>query len=132
MSTGLLRSSTRRWRRPTGLVIARSMQSCIGSRGEILLKRDPANVASAEEAFLTAIAIAQPAEGAELRIACGAGAGEKVDQSTARPVEAHDILAPALEGFEPTPEMPEIAEGLALLAALAETDEMHGRGVVPG
>ena len=48
----------------------------------------------------------------------------KLYQSTARPVEAHDILAPALEGFSPTPEMPEIAEGQALLAALVETDKV--------
>jgi hypothetical protein len=40
-----------------------------------------------------------------------------------RPVEAHAILAPALEGFSPTPEMPQIAEAQALVAALAETDE---------
>ena len=48
----------------------------------------------------------------------------KLYQSTGRPVEAHDVLAPALEGFSPTPEMPEIAEAQALLAALAETDEV--------
>ena len=40
-------------------------------RGEILLKRDPANTAPAEEAFLTAIAIAQQqkARSFELRAA---------------------------------------------------------------
>jgi hypothetical protein len=42
----------------------------------------------------------------------------KLYQSTARLIEAHDILAPALEGFVPTSEMPEIAEAKALLAAL--------------
>ena len=41
-----------------------------------------------------------------------------------RPAEAHAILAPALEGFAPTPEMPEIAEAQAVLAALAETDDV--------
>ncbi len=35
---------------------------------------------------------------------------------------------PALEGFSPTPEMPEIAEAEALLAALTETDEVKARG----
>jgi hypothetical protein len=30
-----------------------------------------------------------------------------------RPVEAHTVLAPALEGFSTTPEMPEIGEALA-------------------
>ena len=34
------------------------------------------------------------------------------------------MLAPALEGFSPTPEMLEIAEAQALLAALAQTDEV--------
>ena len=34
------------------------------------------------------------------------------------------MLAPALEGFSPTPEMPEIAEAQTLLAALAETEEV--------
>src|SRR5208283_5293572 len=48
----------------------------------------------------------------------------KLYQSTGRPVEAHDALTPALEGFSPTPEMPEIAESQALLAALAETGEV--------
>ena len=30
----------------------------------------------------------------------------------------HDVLAPALEGFSPTPEMPEIGEALELMAAI--------------
>jgi tetratricopeptide (TPR) repeat protein len=48
----------------------------------------------------------------------------KLYQSTARLAEAHAVLAPALEGFAPTPEMPEIAEAQALLTALAATDEV--------
>ena len=31
---------------------------------------------------------------------------------------AHAVLAPALEGFSPTPEFPEIAEAQTLLSAL--------------
>ena len=91
------------------------------TRGDILLKRDPTNTAPAEEAFLAAIAIAQQqkARSFELRAALSLA---KLYHSTGRHVEAHDILAPALEGFAPTPEMPEIAEGQALLAALAEAD----------
>ena len=86
-------------------------------RGEILLKRDPSNPAPAEEAFLTAIAVAkqQGTRSFELRAALSLA---KLYQSTARPVEAHDILPPALEGFSPTPEMPEIAEAQALLVAI--------------
>jgi hypothetical protein len=48
----------------------------------------------------------------------------KLYQSTARPAEAHAIFAPAVEGFSPTPEMPEIAEAQALVAAVAETEEV--------
>ena len=42
----------------------------------------------------------------------------KLRQSTGRAAEAHAALAPALEGFAPTPEMPEIAEAQALLVAI--------------
>jgi hypothetical protein len=43
---------------------------------------------------------------------------------TGRLAEAHAALTAALEGFSPTPEMPEIAEAQALLGALAETEEV--------
>ena len=91
--------------------------------GEIVLKRDPTNPAPAEEAFLTAIAIAkqQAARSFELRAALALA---KLYQSTGRPADAHAVLAPALEGFAPTDEMPEIAEAQMLLTALAETDEV--------
>ncbi len=93
------------------------------ARGEILLKRDPANRAPAEEALLTAIAVAkqQGTRSFELRAALSLA---KLYQSTARLTEAHAVLAPALEGFSSTPEMPEIAEAQALLTALAATDEV--------
>jgi predicted ATPase len=92
-------------------------------RGDILLKRDPANLTPAEDAFLTAIAVAreQGARSFGLRAALSLA---KLYQSTGRPVEAHAVLAPALAGFAPTREMPEIAEAQTLLAALAETDEV--------
>ena len=85
------------------------------ARGDILLKRDPANPAPAEEALRTAIAVAkrQGTRSFELRAALSLA---KLYQSTGRPVDAHAVLAPALEGFSPTPEMPEIAEAQALLA----------------
>ena len=74
-------------------------------RGEILLKRDPSNTAPAEETFLTAIAIAkqQKARSFELRAALSLA---KLYQSTGRAVDAHGVLANALEGFSPTPEFP--------------------------
>ncbi len=73
--------------------------------------------------FQTAIAVAkqQGTRSFELRAALSLA---KLYQSTGRPADAHAVLAPALEGFSPTPEMPEIAEAQALLAALAETDEV--------
>jgi hypothetical protein len=43
----------------------------------------------------------------------------KLYQSTGRPADAHAVLAPGLEGFAPTPEMPEIAEAQALMERLA-------------
>ena len=121
-------------------------------RGEILLKCDPANPASAEEAFLSAIAIAQQqkAKSFELRAALSLA---RLYQSANRAADAHAVLAPALEGFSPTPELPEIAEAQTLLAALAKSDEvknetdrrqrrfrlqtaysnalLHGRGMAP-
>ena len=96
------------------------------ARGQLLLKRDPANSAPTEQAFLTAIAVAkqQGTRSFELRAALSLA---KLYQSTGRPADAHAVLAPALEGFSPTPEMPEIAEAEALLVALAETDRGQGR-----
>jgi tetratricopeptide (TPR) repeat protein len=92
-------------------------------RGELLLERDPANPAPAEDAFLTAVAVAkqQGTRSFELRAALALA---KLFQSTDRDAEAHAVLAPALEGFAPTSQMPEIAEAQALLTALAASDEV--------
>jgi class 3 adenylate cyclase/predicted ATPase len=92
-------------------------------RGEILLKRNPVDPAPAEEAFKSAIAIAKQ-QGARSNELLASLALAKLYQSTVRPAEAHVVLAPALEGFAPTPEMPEIAEAQALLGVLAETEEV--------
>ena len=87
-------------------------------RGEILLKRDTGNLAPGEDALQTAIAIAklQGTRSFELRAALSLA---KLYQSTDRPADAHAILAPALEGFAPTAEMPEIAEAQGLVERLA-------------
>ena len=134
------------------------------TRGEILREGDPANPAPAEEAFQAAIAVAkqQGTRSFELRAALSLA---KLYQSTARPVDAHAVLAPALEAFAPShvgegsgvrasellsrpagpsspallpegegdasAEMPEIAEAQALLAALAETDEVKAAEAQP-
>jgi predicted ATPase len=87
-------------------------------RGDILLNRDPANMALAEDAFLTAIAIAQQqkARSFELRACLGLA---RLYNSTSRSADAHALLASVLTGLSPTPEFPEIAEAQMLLTALA-------------
>ena len=86
-------------------------------RGQLLLKRDPSNPAPAEEAFQTALEIAklQGARSWGLRAALSLA---KLYQSTGRLAEAYAVLTPALKGFAPTEEMPEIAEAQALLVAI--------------
>jgi predicted ATPase len=81
-------------------------------RGHILLKGDPANIGPAEQAFLTAIAVAQQqrAKSFELRAAVSLA---KLYQSAGRAADAHAIVVPALEGFSQTLEFPEIAEAQA-------------------
>jgi predicted ATPase len=87
------------------------------NRGEILLKHDRANTAPAEEAFLTALAIAQlqKARSFELRAALSLA---KLYQAIGRAADAHAVLAPALEGYSPTPEFSEIEEAQQLLGSL--------------
>jgi len=67
-------------------------------RGEILLKCDQANTASAEDAFLTAIAIAQQQKtrSFELRAALNLA---RFYISTSRSADAHALLTSALPGF---------------------------------
>jgi hypothetical protein len=40
-------------------------------------------------------------------------------QTTGRPIDAHDFLGPALQGFSPTPEFSQIADAKALFESLA-------------
>jgi class 3 adenylate cyclase/predicted ATPase len=87
-------------------------------RGDMLLKRDPTNPSPPEDALRSAIAVAQRqgTRSFELRAALSLA---KLYQSTGRSRDAHAILAPALEGFAPSPEMQEIAEAMSLSARLA-------------
>ena len=87
-------------------------------RGNILLKREPANPVQAEDAFKTSLAIAKQ-QGARAFELLASLALAKLYQATGRLVEAHAVLSPALEGFSPTPEMPVVAKAQTLLAALA-------------
>jgi predicted ATPase len=86
-------------------------------KGKILFQRDHTNPAPAEQAFRTAIEIAkqQGSRSFGLRAALSLA---KLYQSTGRPSDAQAVLAPTLESFAPTPEMPEIAEAQALLECL--------------
>ncbi len=87
-------------------------------RGDFLLMRSPADSVRAEEAFRTAIAVAK-GQGARGYVLMASHALARLHQSTGRPDAARATLAPALEGFSPTPEMPEIAEAQELLRQLA-------------
>ena len=93
------------------------------TRGDILLEKNPADPAPAEDAFLTAIAIArqQGARSFELRAALSLA---KLYRATSRHADAHAVLGPALKGFSPTPEFPEIAEAGEFVA----TPEASARG----
>jgi predicted ATPase len=93
------------------------------ARGELLLQCGQPETTASEAAFKHAIDVAQRQQtrAFELRAATSLA---KLYQSTDRSADAHTILATALEGFLPTLEFPEIAEAQALLAKLAETDEV--------
>jgi len=73
---------------------------------------------SAEDSFLSAIAIAQQ-QGARTDRLHAALALAKLYQASGRPGDARVVLAPALEGFTPTPELPEIGKARALLEGLS-------------
>src|SRR6202035_1573619 len=122
-STALLRSSMKRWRPSDARVVARSKPNSIGSAASFCR---------------SAIRPTRPPRKGRLRlpsrsrVSRGRAASASVRRCrspnsinpSATPVDAHAVLAPALEGFWPTPEMPEIGQAQSLLAALAETDEV--------
>ena len=87
-------------------------------RGAILLQRDPADAAAAERAFQTAIAVAQQqkARSFELRAALSL---TKLYRAANRCAEAYAVLMPAVEGFPPTRQFPQLTEAQALLSALS-------------
>jgi len=86
-------------------------------RGEILLKRDPADNAATERSLQAAIAIAQSqkARSFELRAALSLA---KLYRAVARDADAHAALALAVEGFPPTQQFPELTEAQTLLGEL--------------
>jgi predicted ATPase len=86
-------------------------------RAEILLKRDPADTVVAEQSLHAAIAIAQSqkARSFELR---GALALAKLYRAANREADAYAGLAPAIDGFPPTQQFPELTEAQTLLDEL--------------
>jgi predicted ATPase len=87
-------------------------------RGQILLKRDPADTVATERSLQTAIAIAQSqkARSFELRAALSLA---KLYRAVGRDADAHAVLALPVEGFRPTQQFPELTQAQALLAALS-------------
>jgi predicted ATPase len=87
-------------------------------RGHFLSMRSPGESGPAEEAFRTAIAIAKE-QGARSYELFASHSLAKLYEATGRRREAQAMLAPALQGFSPTPEMPEIAEAQTLISRLS-------------
>ena len=87
-------------------------------RGEILLKRDPANTAPAEQSLQAAIAIAQSqqARSFELRAALSLA---KLYRAADRDADAHAALTLAVEGFPPTQQFLELTEAQSLFSTLS-------------
>ena len=87
-------------------------------RAGLLLKRDPADTAAAEQSLQAAIAVAQSqtTRSFELRAALSLA---KLYRAANRDADAHAVLAPAVEGFPPTRQFPELTDAQTLLAALS-------------
>jgi predicted ATPase len=88
------------------------------ARGEILLKRDTANTVPAEEAFLTAIAVAQQqkARSFELRAKTSMA---RLWRDQGKPQQARELLAPAYGWFTEGFDTRDLKEAKALLDELA-------------
>src|SRR5215469_13387289 len=103
-----------RWGAPSSVITKREMHRI---RAEILVQRHPADAAAAEQSLQAAIAIAQSqkARSFELRAALSLA---KLYRAANRDADAHAVLAPAVEGFPPTQQFPELIKAQTLLAAL--------------
>ena len=86
-------------------------------RGEILLRSDPPNPSEAEKAFGDACRIAEEQGARGFRLLAALPLAE-LHRSSGRDAEARTILTSALEGFTPTPHMPEVAAALKVLENL--------------
>jgi class 3 adenylate cyclase len=83
-------------------------------KGELLLRRDPPNVSTAEDAFNRALEIArsQQTKTFELRGALGLA---RLYSTNGRAEAVSEVLAPALVGFDRGQDLPEIEEAEKLL-----------------
>jgi predicted ATPase len=100
-------------------------------RAEILLKRDPANTMAAEQSLQAAIAIAQSqkARSFELRAALSLA---KLYRAANRDADAHTVLAPAVDGFPPTPTIPRTHRGASPpLGAFGKRRREERRRIAP-
>ena len=74
---------------------------------------------------MAAVAVAREQGARAFRVARGAVVGQALSIDRPSCLEAHNpSSAPALEGFSPTPEFPEVEEAQTFLTALPETDEV--------
>lgn len=87
-------------------------------RGNILLARDPADGAAAEQAFRAAIAVAQQQQARSFVLRAALALAE-LYAASGRDTEVRAVLAPALAGLSATAELPEIERAQRLLAGLA-------------
>jgi DNA-binding winged helix-turn-helix (wHTH) protein/tetratricopeptide (TPR) repeat protein len=88
------------------------------TRGNILLARDPADGAAAEQAYRTAIAVAQRQKARSFVLRSVLALAE-LYAASGRDAEARSVLAPTLAGLAASPELPEIEKTQRLLADLA-------------
>ncbi len=89
-------------------------------RGDVLAKR---NSNAAEAAYREALRVAGEQDARTFGLQAAHALG-KLYRSMNRATDAHAVLTPALEGFSPTSEFPEIEEAQKLLDALVGTDEV--------
>jgi adenylate cyclase len=87
-------------------------------RAEILLKPNPADSAGTEQSLQAAIAIAQSQKARSFELGA-ALALAKLYRAANRDADARAVLKPAVEGFPPTQQFPELTEAQTLLAALS-------------
>ena len=80
-------------------------------RGEYLFKRDPANTTSAEDAFLTAITVAQQQKARSFQLRAALSLAKLYYSTDCAADAATPSLRPRSSSFSPTSEMPEIGEG---------------------